>query len=56
MRPRSHYGSNVHVKRGIHIELARSFDIRAAIDDDPLIVQMWAELGIAATLVPEVDG
>ena len=52
MRPRSHYGSNVHVKREIHIELARSFDIRAAIDDDPQIVEMWSALGIAATLVP----
>ena len=56
MRPRSHYGSNVHVKREIHIELARSFDIRAAIDDDPQIVEMWTELGIAATLIPEVGG
>jgi hypothetical protein len=56
MRPRSHYGSNVHVKRKIHFELARSFDIRAAIDDDPQIVEMWSALGIAATLVPEVGG
>jgi len=56
MRPRSHFGSNVHVKREIHIELARSFDIRAAIDDDPQIVEMWSALGIAATLVPEVGG
>jgi hypothetical protein len=34
----------------------RSFDILAAIDDDPLIVQMWAALGIVSTLVPEVGG
>ena len=56
MRPRDHYGSNASVKREIHVELARSFDIRAAIDDDPLIVEMWFALGIAATLVPEVGG
>ena len=55
MRPRGHYGSNTTVKREIHVDLVRSFDIRAAIDDDPLIVQLWAELGISATLVPEVN-
>jgi hypothetical protein len=55
MRPRGHYGSNARVKRQIHIELARSFDIRAAIDDDPLIVEMWTELGIPSTLLPAVD-
>lgn len=54
MRPAGDYGSNVGVKRAIHVELARSFDIRAAIDDDPLIVEMWAGLGIDSTLIPEV--
>jgi hypothetical protein len=43
------------VKREIHVELARSFDIRAAIDDDPAIAEMWTELGIASTLLPAVD-
>lgn len=55
MRPRGHNGSNTTVKREIHVDLVRAFDIRAAIDDDPLIVQLWAELGISATLVPEVS-
>jgi hypothetical protein len=44
------------LKREIHIERARSFDIRAAIDDDPQPVEMWSALGIAATLIPEVGG
>lgn len=56
MRPTGHFGSNVGVKRRIHAELARSFDIRAAIDDDPLIVQLWADLGIDTTLVPRWEG
>ena len=55
MRPQGHYGSNARVKRQIHIELVRAFDIRAAIDDDPLIVEMWTELGIPSTLLPAVD-
>jgi hypothetical protein len=28
--------------------------MRAAIDDDQQIVEMWSALGIAATLIPEV--
>ena len=56
MRPQGHYGSNATVKRQIHVELARSFDIRAAIDDDPLIAEMWTELGIPSTLVTAVSG
>lgn len=55
MRPTGHYGSNARVKREIHAELASSFDIRAAIDDDPLIAEMWVGLGISTTLVPEVE-
>lgn len=55
MRPRGHYGSNVTVKREIHTKLMRSFDIRAAIDDDLQIVEMWAALGILSTLVPEAS-
>ena len=53
--PTRHYGSNARVKREIHAELASSFDIRAAIDDDPLIAEMWVGLGISTTLVPEVE-
>ena len=56
MRPKGDYSSNESVKRKIHTHLARSFNILAAIDDDPLIVEMWAELGIVCTLVPEVGG
>lgn len=53
MRPAGHYGSNATVKREIHSTLTQSFDIRAAIDDDPLIVEMWTALGIDCTLVPD---
>jgi len=52
MRPLGHYGSNATVKREIHTELSRSFDIREAIDDDPPIVEMWVALGIISTLAP----
>lgn len=55
MRPTGHYGSNAGVKRKIHAELASSFDIRAAIEDDSLIAEMWVGLGISTTLVPEVE-
>lgn len=55
MRRKGDNRSNVSVKRAIHTALTQSFDIWAAIDDDPQIVQMWAELGIVSTLIPEVD-
>ena len=54
MRTKGDYGSNASVKREIHAELTRAFAIRAAIDDDPLIVEMWTALGIISTLVPSV--
>jgi len=55
MRRKGDNSSNASVKRAIHTSLTRSFDIWAAIDDDPLIVQMWAEFGIVSTLISEVD-
>jgi hypothetical protein len=43
--------SNVEVKREIHDRLAVTYDIRAAIDDDPQIVELWQEIGIPVTIV-----
>ncbi len=55
MRPRDYYGTNVRVKREIHAEFSRPFDVREAIDNDPLIVEMRASLGIISMLVPEIS-
>ncbi len=46
--------SNFDVKREIHEELVRTYDIRAAIDDDPEIVELWLEVGIPVAMV--LDG
>jgi hypothetical protein len=54
LRAQGDYRSNVQVKRDIHRRLARTFAIRAAIDDDPEIVGLWLELGIPAAMV--LDG
>ncbi len=43
---------DVQVKREIHRYLARSFDIRAACDDNPAIIALWHELGIPTEIVP----
>lgn len=53
MRGDRDYRSNTAVKREIHDELARSYDIRAAIDDAPEIVQLWQEIGIPVAMVLE---
>jgi FMN phosphatase YigB (HAD superfamily) len=54
MRRNGDIRSNVDVKREIHDRLARTYEIRAAIDDDPLIVELWQEIGIPVTIV--LDG
>lgn len=51
MRRDGDFRSNVDVKREIHCHLELSYDIRAAIDDDPEIVELWGEIGIPATMV-----
>lgn len=47
--------SDVVVKREIYRYLSRSYDIRAAIDDNPSIIALWEELGIPVTVVPGWD-
>lgn len=53
MRAGNDYRSNAAIKREIHSRLARTFDIYAAIDDDPEIVGLWQEIGIPVALVLE---
>ena len=54
MRRDGDFRSNADVKREIHSRLAVTYDIRAAIDDDPEIVGLWQEVGIPVTMV--LDG
>jgi len=51
MRPDGDFRSNRHVKREIHSQLALTYEIRAAIDDDPEIVELWQGLGIPVAMV-----
>lgn len=54
MRRDGDFRSNIDVKREIHTELAMTFDIHAAIEDDPEIAGLWLEMGIPVALV--LDG
>ena len=38
--------SNTHIKREIYSQLAPAYEVRAAIDDGPDIVELWQEFGI----------
>ena len=51
MRPDGDFRSNVDIKREIHDRLALTYDIRAAIDDDPEIVGLWQAIGIPVAMV-----
>ena len=51
MRRDGDFRSNAEVKRDIHARLAVTYEIRAAIDDDPDIVELWRELGIPVAMV-----
>jgi hypothetical protein len=54
MRGDDDYRSNVTIKREVHRTLAQAYDIRAAIDDDPEIVELWRDIGITVAMV--LDG
>ena len=54
MRPDRDFRSNTDLKREIHSGLALEYDIRAAIDDDPEIVELWLEAGIPVAMVLEL--
>jgi beta-phosphoglucomutase-like phosphatase (HAD superfamily) len=51
MRGDGDFRSNAEVKREIHSLLALTYEIRAAIDDDPEIVGLWQEIGIPVAIV-----
>lgn len=51
MRPDGDFRSNADVKHEIHSLLAQTHEIRAAIDDDPEVVQLWGEIGIPVAMV-----
>jgi hypothetical protein len=50
MRRDRDFRSNAEAKREIHGRLALTYEIRAAIDDDPEIVGLWHELGIPVAM------
>ena len=54
MRPEGDFRSNRDLKREIHSGLALEYDIRAAIDDDPEIVELWLAVGIPVAMVMEL--
>jgi hypothetical protein len=54
-RPDGDFRPDVQVKRDIHRYLARTYDIRGCIDDNPNVVALWEELGIPTEIVPGWD-
>lgn len=52
MRPQGDYRTDVEVKREIHAELARCWEIVGAIDDNPSIVALWQDLGVPTVVMP----
>ena len=55
MRADGDLRKDVEVKREIHRYLTATYDIRAAIDDNPAIIALWEEPGIPVTIVPGWD-
>ena len=51
MRSDGDFRSNAEIKREIHACLAPIYDIRAAIDDDPDIIELWQGFGIPVAVV-----
>ena len=51
MRSDGDFRSNTQIKREIHSWLALTYEIRAAIDDDPEIVELWQKFGIPVAMV-----
>lgn len=55
MRRDEDFRSNLEIKREIHGDLALTYDIHAAIDDDPEIIGLWQEVGIPVAMVLDGD-
>ena len=53
MRPDKDFRSNAELKLDIHRRLELTYEIRAAIDDNPEIVALWQDLGIPVVTVLE---
>jgi len=56
MRADGDFRPDYEVKRDIHAVLAARYDIKAAIDDNVAVVQLWEVLGIPVTVVPGWPG
>jgi phosphoglycolate phosphatase-like HAD superfamily hydrolase len=56
MRRNGDFRSNLEVKRDIHSRLESTYEIRAAIDDDPEILRLWQQLGIPVAMVLDWGG
>ena len=52
MRANRDFRPDYEVKRDIHSDLARRFDIVHACDDNPNVIRLWTELGIPVKVVP----
>jgi hypothetical protein len=52
MRPDSDYRSDTHVKKDIFDQLSTRWSIRSAIDDRPVVVDLWRSLGLEVVVVP----
>lgn len=55
MRDDGDHRSDVDVKRDIHFQLTKWWNIVGAIDDNPNIIALWKELGIPVDVVPGWD-
>lgn len=55
MRPQDDFRPDVQIKREIFNYLSRVYDIRAAIDDNPKIIELWKSLGLKTVIVPGWD-
>lgn len=51
-RPDDDLRPDIQVKADIHRYLARHYDIRGAIDDNPNVIALWHRLGIPTVVVP----
>ena len=56
MRGYEDFRSNTTIKRDIHSQLTVTYDVRAAIDDDPEFVGLWRDVGIPVAMVLDGGG
>lgn len=56
MRTDGDFRPDFDVKRDIHADLAKDFDIVHACDDNPNVIRLWDDLGIPVTVIPGWPG